>query len=192
MSYQCQQLADFICDTCLTPEKGRVRGVAFTKIGVDILDPSDPQVWKNIECNDLGVIIPAVRGNYDGGSILEGPGYGSQKFRQIGTDHTVVYNHLWSCENKDFYDSIREVSDYEFWMATESKIFRSVVAISAQPTMPITDDVASELEFQVTVKWSQKQLPQCYDIPGDIFESCAAKEAVFNCLDCQPLSIGGC
>lgn len=191
MSSGCVNLSSYYCNQCATPESGRVSAVAYVKQGAPLVDPTDPQDWFDLLCNGLAIIIPNVRGTYDGGAVVEGPGYGRTPVRRQSANHQVVYNHLMDCNNIDFYNALVQTYDYDFWFATDTKIWRAGSTSMQHAQMPITEDVASDIEFSVTVKWTNKNLPTCYDT-NYLFESCDGITRAFLCLTCNPVSLLPC
>lgn len=191
-SYLCD-LDSFLCAPCDIVEHGRVSGVAFVQRGAPLPNPSSVQDWVNLVCNNLAIIIPAVRGTYDGSSPSETTGYGRIPTFRTGATHEVQYFHLWQCDNVNFYNTLmRLANDYTFWFATGSKLHKGGRGVYLSVQTPVSDDVASAMEFQVTVRWSNYELPQCYELPGQIFESCEALRIALQCNRCFPITSFPC
>jgi hypothetical protein len=191
MSSFCQ-FADYFCNSCIDEENGRISAVAFTKRGVPIVDWSDPQNWKDVICNGLGRIIPEVRGTYDGSAPVTNTGYGRVQTRKTSANHTVNYMHIWQAENVDFYNNLSRSTEYDFFFATETKLWRANAPVYISPTSPIAENVDSLIEFNVTVIWTKFELPEVYDLPPGLFTSCEQLEETLACYNCQPLSISPC
>jgi hypothetical protein len=169
--------------------EGRIRGVAWVKKGVwsnDVtqankLTPAnitDNTIWQGIVAANLGFIIQNVRGTYDGSSASESPGYGSQSLRLSGRSHQVTYNHLFTWtgnsntgippgstlfeHNVDFYSWLNKQSSYEFYFVTDKHIWRTRNAAMSFTQIPISENIENQVEYVVTVKWSQIDLPGVY------------------------------
>jgi len=197
MSYsECFQVPTFYCNSCPTPLKGNIYAVAVTLRAATkqtSFDPTSTQDWYNLVCNNLARIIPNVRGTYDGSTAVEGPGYGSLSTRTIGRNHQLTYNQLFQCENIDFYNQIQSSNLFEFWwLVGETQLFRSGSAANIFAQMPVTEDVSSDVEFAVTVKFANPYLSECYDVPPTIFDSCEALTAIAGCLTCETVPIYPC
>jgi hypothetical protein len=192
MSYLCQ-LEPYLCLSCDQPENGRISAVAYVVKGAPLSNPSDVQEWVNLICNNLAIVIPSVRGTYDGGSAIEQTGYGRQTTFRAGANHEVQYMHPWVCENVAFYNSLMRVANnYEFWFMTGSKLHKGGDGIYVNAQMPITDDVSSLIEFNVTVRWSRYELPRCFEPPILIFDSCESLQRALDCYRCTPISTIPC
>jgi hypothetical protein len=187
MSFACP-ITEYFCDACPDVELGRISAVAFVRKGVPVSDPTDNAVWNNLRCNGYAVIIPQVRGTYNGGAQQEGPGYGRVPTRRQSTNHEVKYFHAYGCENIDFYNQLMYSNDYVLWYTNGNKLWTSTEAVNINPMAPITDSVADSIEFDVTVTWSYKFLPYCFDAPS-IFDSCDEIARLEDCLPCDPIVI---
>lgn len=185
-------LTDYYCSDCIDQENGRVSAVAFVKRGAPLLDPSSQQAWKDVVCNGLAVIIPGVRGTYDGGAGVIAAGYGRVPSKRTGANHTVEYMHIWTAENQSFYNQANIVSGYDFYFSTESKLWHANADIFVDAKTPITDDVSSLIEFSVTISWSNTNLMSIYDVPVGIFDNCERQAKIFSCLTCNPIEIDPC
>ena len=196
MSYaNCFVLPELYCDGCPESEAGKIRSVAFTAkavTGLSTFDPTSTQDWYDVICNNYGRVLNDVKGSYDGSTAVEGAGYGSQSVRLIGRNHQVTYSHLLDCRNIDFYNEVAKSSQFEFWYRSETKLYRSTNAAMVFAAAPILEDMNTEVEFTVTVKWSEKNLPICYDLPTSIFDSCEALAYLENCLSCNPINVFPC
>lgn len=194
MSYNCR-LSDFYCNACTDLENGSIRGVAWVRIGAPIPDPTSLQDWKNLVCNGFAVIIPATVGTSDGGAAVEISGYGDEISTLTGMNFTASYRHPWTIDNQDFYNQLQRSIGYEFWYATENKLWRAGKSSFKMVQVPITEDKASQLEFVVGVKWSSKDQPYAYDattVVQKLFKDCETSSATLDCFSCQTISLVNC
>lgn len=199
MSYfNCFDLSNYQCGECTTPENGRIVGVAFVYSGIDVesVGPvNSPETWFQLHCNDLALIIPEVRGDYDGGSVVEGPGYGTYPTRKTSSNHTLNFMKLFDCSNIELFNDLSKNSgQFELWFATQSLIFRSGFnkTVSIDARFPITDDINSNIEWNFTIKWSSIDLPRCYEKPAGIFDRCSDLNNLANCYTCLPIDPTPC
>ena len=192
-SNYCINLADYYCNGCITAELGRIRAVAYYLKEYTFTDPSSTQEWFDVVCNGVGIIIPEVRGTYDGGTAVEGGGYGDVPTRRSSANHSSEYFHLFDCDNVDFYNQLNQFSGkMNFAYITETKIFLSNKPVYVTASAPITDDTNSNMEYHVKVMWSNINIPTCYNRPSQIFDSCAKITDLQACLTCNPIVITPC
>lgn len=180
-------LAEYYNDCCPEPELSRVSAVAFVRKSLPTFDPEDNQSWKNIICNGHGIIIPAVRGTYNGGEMKEGPGYGRVPTRRQSTNHEVAYMHPYNCDNVEFYNILNRSYDYTLWYSNGVRLWHSTEAVHASAQAPMSDDPSDDMEFNVTAKWVNFDLPYCWNVPS-IFENCETLRRLLDCLPCEPIT----
>jgi len=163
---------DHICDPCETPEHGRVGSVAYIKTSFNFADQTDPTEWQTgINSRDI-IVIPAVFGSFDGGSPVEGTGYGRQATRLTGYNFSLTYKDPNYKSNCEFYNGLKNSRNYKVAWVTETQTHISDNAVSVIPKQPVTDDVASIVEYDVEVKFAQGDLACPFDTPAGIFDQC--------------------
>jgi len=162
------------CDSCESPELGRIRSVAFIKNTLTFSDPSSPTEWEAGFASGEIFLIPFTNGTYDGGAEVESPGYGDQATRITGYNFQVTYNDPNYRNNCDFYNALKDSRQYKFAFRTETQIHLTDTTVSVIPKNPVTDDVNSAVVWSVTVKWAGKELPCPVDVPEGIFDECVS------------------
>lgn len=170
------QIPDHVCDPCEVIEQGRVRSVAFIKNTVAFIDPSNPTEWQNYFKQGLIHIIPATKGTFDGGAEVETPGYGDQVTRLTGYNFTLTYQDPNFKKNCNFYNIIKNSRQYTVAFRTSTQILMVNATVQIIPKVPITDDVNSEVVWEVVVKWSDNDVPCPYDAPPTIFDKCVVND----------------
>ncbi len=182
-------LSALVCDDCSAGETARIRAVAFVKKRVlaGAPDLSDPLVWKAWILNEDAVVVPNVRGAYDGSTEVVAEGYGSQLNRVTGLTHVVEYFQLMRCENVAAYNKIKRNRDLVFFFRTENSLWHSLNAVKVFPQMPVELDMGKEIELKVTVEWSHPDLPECIVPPPGVFDDCAALAALLEEDEQSPL-----
>lgn len=160
---------DHYCNPCDALEHGRVRSVAFIASDFAFTDPTSPTEWRNGILAKKIIVISDVNGTFDGGSEVEAPGYGDQATKLTGYNFQAVYNDPNYRLNADFYNAIKRSSNWKFAYRTEGLVHLSDTNVSVIPKNPVTDDLASEVVWNVTVKWSDGDLPIPYAVPTGIF-----------------------
>jgi hypothetical protein len=160
------------CDPCDPPEHGRIRSIAYIKKSFNFSDPTDPTEWiTGINAGDI-IILAEVNGTHDGGAPVEGPGYGDQASKTTGYNFSIVYKDPNYKNNADFYNAIKNSRNYKVAYRTETQTHVSTNTVSIIPKQPVTDDLASEVTWDVEVKYSQGDLAEPFDTPPGIFDQC--------------------
>jgi hypothetical protein len=160
---------DHFCSDCPTREHGRVRAVAFIKDTFEFTDPTNPLEWQaGIAAKDI-IIINKVNGTFDGGSEVEGPGYGDQASTLFGYNFVAVFNDPNYEFNADFYNALKRSSNWRFAYKTENFVHLTTKTVSVVPKNPVTDDINSDVVWNVTVKWAEEDLPIPYTTPAGVF-----------------------
>lgn len=163
------EIGDHYCNDCEAPENGRIRSSAFIASDFAFTDPTNPTEWiTGIQAKKI-IIIPKTNGTFDGGAEIEGPGYGDQATKLTGYNFTAVFNDPNYALNADFYNAIKRSRNWKYAYRTSSKTHITETTVSVIPKNPVTDDITSEVVWNVTVKWSDDDLPVPFDTPAGIF-----------------------
>jgi hypothetical protein len=175
-----EDIPDHICNTCGDDkEGGRVRSIAYIKrsfLATLLVDPANPTIWlQGIASKDI-IIIPEVLGSFDGGSPVMGPGYGDSDEELIGYKFGVAYKDPNYKLNAPFYDSIKNSRNYVVAFRTETQVHIADKTSKAIPKNPVTEDLNSEVVWDVNVSFSQPNVLTPVDTPEGIFE-CFAYES---------------
>lgn len=168
---------DHVCDGCIgnDVEHGRVRSIALiakSYYATLIADPDDPTLWTAGVADKKIIIIPETSGAYDGGSPIYGPGYGDITDRLIGYAHTLTYKDPNYKLNAAFYNALKLSGGFHIAYRTETQNHISGKPVRCTPKAPITDDIASEVVWDVEVKWNEINIPAPVAIPAGIFDNC--------------------
>jgi hypothetical protein len=162
--------ANNYCDQCATPENGRVRGVAFIRYYFEFIDPTDRNEWlAGMASGDI-VMIPVVRGTYDGGSAVTADGFGYKTKEIIGINNKLTFSDPVYQINRDFYNQLLQFSgEWKIAFVTGSQVHLVDVPVTVTPTNPITEELTSAVVWVVDVEWGDIVLPRIYDKPEEIF-----------------------
>jgi len=162
-------VGDHYCNDCEAAEHGRLRSAAFIASDFAFTDPTNPTEWRNGILNKKIIIIPNVNGTFDGGSEVETPGYGDNATKLTGYNFQAVFNDPNYKLNADFYNAIKRSRNWRFAYRTENLTHLTENTVQVIPKNPVTDDLASEVVWNVTVKWTDDDLPIPYATPSGIF-----------------------
>ena len=159
------------CSDCPdNQEHGRIRGVAYIHKSYTFADPTDPTEWQSAIAAGKVIIIPKTNGSYDGGTPIEGPGYGDQESTNLGSRFSAVYKDPNYAGNVTFYNVLKRSRNWKFCYLTETKLRITRKTVTVFPKDPVQDDITSLVEWEVTVKWMDTQFGEAFDIPDGIFE----------------------
>jgi hypothetical protein len=163
------EVGDHYCNPCDTPEHGRVRSVAFIANDFELSDPTSPTQWAAGIAAKKIIVIPETNGTFDGGSEVEGTGYGDQASKLTGYDFQLTYNDPNYKLNADFYNAIKRSRNWKLAYKTSSLVHLTTNTVQVIPKNPVTDSLTEEVVWNVLVKWSEEDLPVPYDAPDNIF-----------------------
>jgi hypothetical protein len=158
----------YVCDPCSEGENGRVSGVFFIKKSA-LVDATAANLvllswWETkIAAGDI-IVIPSVRGTYDGGAKNTITGFGRQSERVTGKTHTVVFNDNNHAGNQPFYESLENnAKNYAMGFVTENELRLGAKALDTfEAKDPVEEDVKSKVVWNATATWIQsapKTLP---------------------------------
>lgn len=170
-----QAVPDHVCVGCPSDdvEHGRIRGLAFIDkdyLPTLIADPTDATKWTAGIVDKKIIIIPEVSGSYDGGSPVEGPGYGDEVSRLIGYNFTLNYKDPSYKENAAFYNAMKYSKRHVIAFRTETQTHLAEKPVRVTPKNPVTDDITAEVVWDVEAKWSQADIPAPFDTPDGVFD----------------------
>ncbi len=111
-------IPDYYCNPCLDSsviEYGRVRSIALIKntyIATLLANPTSSSVWSTGINNADIIVIYQTQGSYDGGTTAELTGFGDSVTYNGNTTHILTYKDPFAADNCDFYNAIRNSTDY--------------------------------------------------------------------------------
>jgi hypothetical protein len=158
------------CNPCDTTENGRVRSVAFIKNTVAFTDPANPVEWETAIGNGDIIVIPEVSGTFNGGDPVTAAGYGDQAEKITGYNFELVFKDPSYVNNADFYNAIKRSRNYLIAYRTSTQTHISTNAVTVIPRAPVTETLTDEVTYEVTVRFSQGDLPVPVATPPGIFQ----------------------
>lgn len=166
---------DYSCTPCITTEHGRIRKLAIIKVSyvaTVMAAPENDSTWTTGLSTGNLFILSQLQGSYDGGSTTELTGFGDQATTNGNTTHTLTFKDPNYSENCDFYNAIRNSSDYTIAYVTENFVHFAEEAVTFTPKNPVQDDINSIVTWEVQCKWTNPDSPCPYTKPTTAFESC--------------------
>lgn len=162
------------CDPCDSAELGRVRSLVLINPGTTITIPFDLNQWKQgIEAGTI-IIIPKTIGSFDGGSPVYGNGYGDETERKLADEYVLSVKDPAYKQNVDFW-SAAEKETWNIAYRSESLLNYVKANVKLTAKAPIEEDLASEVVWNVELKWKHKDKPKVSDV--------APIEQLFKCFD---------
>lgn len=165
-------LPDYACSPCVDREFGRVRSVAFYKASSPFTDITSPSEWSTKINARNAIVIYQTSGSYDGGETEELTGFGDTEFDNGNTTHTLVFRDPNVNENNDFYNALKDTSEWICVFRTSSKIWDTAETCNVKVKTIVPDSIKEVVTYEVTVKWANSDLPVPYDTPNSIFDQC--------------------
>lgn len=169
-----EELPDYQCDPCQDYEKARVRssGVVSKAYRATLAaTPTNPATWTTgIESGDI-VIIPKLVGSLDAPDPITGPGYGDDIETNLGRDFTLSLRDPNYKGNCNFYNTLKKQNG--MWHAiyrtgSQTHITEETVTIDARA--PVGEELDSNVEWNVSMKWRSQNNPCPFDTPEGIFD----------------------
>jgi hypothetical protein len=167
----CIALNDYSNNPCGTKEMGRVRALAFVKKTSTIADPTDDADWNALVTSGACILVPRVRGTYDGGVDVESAGFSDEATEFTGKNHQIqFFDPNFNANNRDFYNELRKASkDFKVWFVTETKLWEVETTPMISAKIPVTENVTDQVTFDVMIKWADDNLPLIYTKPASFF-----------------------
>jgi hypothetical protein len=164
-------ISTHICGTC-GDELSRVRGVAFINKSYYpsvAADPENISVWNaGIAAGDI-VVIPETQGEFDGGSVTLGQGYGDTEEKVNSYTFTLTYMDPTYVGNRDFYNDIKKTQSWHVAFRSETVLGISDEPCVVIPTNPVANDLKVERVWNVQVKWTSENFVEESQIPSGLF-----------------------
>lgn len=154
-------------------EPGSVVAVAFIDEDVTFTDITDPAEWTNLTYASDVLVHQEVRGSYSKPAATEIPGKGKQDTRVVGRKHELLFRVSSIKGNDNYWNTLNRSTNYKvaFVVGSEYDLLFYVdtnVSIDAGPV--VEESLDSEVDWNVSVKWSSINVPGTSDVPTGIFE----------------------
>ena len=167
---------DYIPPVCFAVDKGRIVAIAFVDEGIDLNEPvdiTDPAVWVDPTYTSDIIIHQEVNGAYPPSSPVEVEGKGKQATRSVGRNHEATVRLSAILGNDKHWNAMNRSTNYKFAFVTgeDYSILHWVdtfVDISAAEDVQSGTD--TEIDWVVTIKWNDVDLPSTSAVPAGIFE----------------------
>jgi hypothetical protein len=167
-------LEDHVVAECGGEASGIV-AVAFLEPEVDIdgsPDPSTATFWNALTGSSpkQAHIIKRTRGEKPKSSKVESEGFGRQKTRVTGRDHSATFEVEGIKDNRNLFNKLNKRSDLRFAMVTNGGlVYTTEKPVTIDADIENARDIDGVAFFSVEVTWSDKELVRVFDEPTGIF-----------------------
>jgi len=154
-------------------ETGSVVAVSFIEDSVTFTDITDPAEWTGQTYASDILIHQEVRGSYAKPAPTEIQGKGKQDTRVVGRKHELIFRVASVKGNDPYWNALNQATNYTlaFVVGSDYDLLMRVdknVSIDAAPE--VQEGLDTEVDWLVSVKWSDFDVPSTSDVPIGIFD----------------------
>lgn len=150
------------CDPCNNVERGRIRSLVLIDPAGDTtmatLEALSLEAWKSaVDAGDI-IILPRVIGSFDGGTAVEGDGYGDETSRLIGYNYTLDAKDPSYAANIAFWQAA-EKKTWKLAYRTETLIHFVDVSVKVQAKAPVEEGLDTDVVWNLHFAWTSDEKP---------------------------------
>jgi len=154
-------------------EGGSIVALAFIEDSVTFTDITDPSEWVGLTYASDILIYKEVRGSYPKAAATEIPGKGKQDIRITGRKHVANVRVGSIKGNEGHWNQLNQATNYKvaFVIGGNYDLLYFVdTNVSINASSVVEEGLDTEVDWDVEIKWSDKNLPSTSDVPAGIFE----------------------
>lgn len=154
-------------------EPGSVVAVAFIEDSVTFTDITDPAEWTGLTYSTDILIHQEVRGSYAKAAATEIAGKGKQDTRVVGRKHELVFRVSSIKGNDNYWNTLNRSTNYTLAFVVGSDydlLLRVDKGVSIDAAVDVQEGLDTEVDWLVSCKWSDIEVPSTSDVPAGIFE----------------------
>ena len=153
-------------------DQGRIVALALIDTGVTFSDIEASAEWLTQSYDTDIIVFQEVSGSYAKPAPTEVAGKGSQDVRVVGRKHEVVIRIPGIKGNDAFWSAVNKSTNYKIAFVTGGGYdilwyVNKGCSIDAGPE--ITEDLSSQTDWVVNIKWDSIDLPTTHDVPSGVF-----------------------
>jgi hypothetical protein len=121
------------------------------------------------------IVLARTSGSYDGGTTQELVGFGDDATMNGNTTHTAEVMDANYKNNCDFWNAIKNSSEYSLVYRTSSLVHfvsSTGATVTITPNNPVADDINSVVGWKAKLKWTNADSPCSFSVPTGIFTNC--------------------
>ncbi len=153
-------------------EPGSVVAVAFIDKSITFDSITNPAEWVDESYASDIIIFKEVRGSYSKPAAVTVPGKGKQSTRVIGRNHEVAFRVSGVKRNSNFWNQMNKSTNYNFAFVVGGNydlLYYVDTQVSIDAASEVQEGLDTEVDFMVSVTWSDFDLPTTSNTPSGEF-----------------------
>jgi hypothetical protein len=175
--FGCDSIIGRACNECPENEPNKIVHAALVRKGTTVTLTNPATIIANIlaaeaACN--AYVVRNISGAYDGGTLTEGKGPGKSTTRVTGGEHVLTFTDFDYLPNAAFWNTVKYAGrNYDLYYFTSNYVWvvRNT-GLSINPKPAVTDDIKTNIEAEISIKWSSGDNPLPYAANVDDVEAC--------------------
>ena len=148
----------YTCNPCPDGEGGRIRSLVLVKKGTEISIPIDAEEWEaDIVAGNI-IILPEVRGSFDGGTPRMVAGYGSNTEIKVGDDYVLNVSDPAYADNAVFWEE-SERHTWNICYVSEKVLVYVPAEVQLMAKAPIDEDLNAVVDWDIELRWFSRVKP---------------------------------
>ena len=148
----------YTCNPCPDGEGGRIRSLVLVKKGTEISIPLDAEEWEaDIVAGNI-IILPEVRGSFDGGTPRMVAGYGSNTEIKVGDDYVLNVSDPAYADNAVFWEE-SERHTWNICYVSEKVLVYVPAEVQLMAKAPIDEDLNAVVDWDIELRWFSRVKP---------------------------------
>jgi hypothetical protein len=136
-------------------------------------DPSNAANWATALANEEIAVINDFKGEYDGGEVEEGEGFGTRLNKIDGETHTITGEVEYNKKNISFFNKLKTADNEGIAFITgDNEEMHVVLGVNVSYTTKaiVTREKQKIREFMLTAKWAKIEIPPSYPVPAGLLD----------------------
>lgn len=163
------QLFGHVCDNCPDGVEARVYALACVDDALEFADPTDTAEWNTHIQSGQIIIIPDIRGEFDGGAPEYGDGFGKILEKLKRYRFKLTYEEEILVSNWAFYNSLKKSRTRRCWPVFGGYVWMTDKPAKWAPKIPVSTNPLDEVYWNVEVDWTGADIPEPVIEPSGIF-----------------------
>ena len=163
-------------------ETGSVVAIAFIDDSIDFSNIESPAEWSNLVYSTDILIHQEVRGNYAKPELQIITSLGKNDSRTIGRQHELIFKASSVKGNTPYWNILNDSSNYKLAFVVGGDydlLFYANQNVTIDASSEVEEGLDSEVDWLVSVKWPDINLPSTSNVPFGIFDPGASTSSVF-------------
>lgn len=162
-----------VCEDCPSKELGRIRGIWLQKVTYTFADITNATEWQTAICNGDVIPFPYCNGSLAMSEMLS-DGYGNVPQTLDSYEFTLDVHEPQYKNNVAFWNAVKKSNQYLVGYKTQTLGHLSSVAAMIFPKAPVSADIKSKIDLNITIKFVQSDLVVPFTMPSGVMDTCDA------------------